>query len=202
MTDRQIFSGLPFVVLFLGQQAYCQLYTCRKTKWWHDGSDPASLFWGAFKFFLEDHKENGECLGHPHQKHVYLKQSRPKSPSQVVSEPSQRRLQLLVLLTPSPWPQVTSIYQCVCWFDIIHFVFCGAVLLLEYLSAWHKSISFNPHYKALAINVFFGKWGLERLKVIWTWYGGARGEIWTQIDWLTPDQTLYCSVRIVSVKDS
>lgn len=192
MTDRWIFLGLPFVVLFLGQQAYCQLYTCRKTKWWHDGSNPTSLLWGAFKFFLENHKENCKRLDHPHHKHVYLNQSRPKSPSQVVSEPLQRSLQLLVLrtlprLAPGHW------YLPVCWFHVIHLVFCGAAILLECLGTWHKSISFNIHSKAMESMFFFGKWGLERLKVAQD--GGARGEIWTQIDWL---QTSHCTVLLES----
>ena len=79
MTDRWVFLKLPFVFLLLGQQAYCRLYTCKKTKWWHDGSNPTSLLWGAFKLFLKNHKENCKSLGHPHHKYIYLNQSRTES---------------------------------------------------------------------------------------------------------------------------
>lgn len=91
VTERWVFSELPHVVLLLGHQAYCWLHTCSITKRGHDGSNPTSLLWGGFKFFLKNHKENCKGLEHPHHKHIDLKQSRPKSPSQLVSEPLQRR---------------------------------------------------------------------------------------------------------------
>lgn len=81
MTDRWVFLKLPFVFLLLGQQAYCRLYTCKKTKWWHDRSNPTGLLWGAFKLFLKNHKENCKSLGHPHHKYIYLNQSRTESKS-------------------------------------------------------------------------------------------------------------------------
>lgn len=80
VTDRWIFLKLPFVFL-LGKQAYRRLYTCKKTKWWHDRSNPTSLLWGAFKLFLKNHKENCKSLGHPHHKYIYLNQSRAESKS-------------------------------------------------------------------------------------------------------------------------
>lgn len=145
MTDRW-FLGLPFVGPFLGQQAYCQLYTCRKTKWWHDGSNPASLLWGAFKFFLENHKENCKRLQHPHHKHVYLNQSRPESPRRAVSEPLQRRLQLPSLM-PAPLPPPGPTSPVFTSLMVPHYTFCisWGARPLGASKYFAQIISFNPH---------------------------------------------------------
>lgn len=117
VTERWVFSELPHVVLLLGHQACCWLHTCNKAQRGHDGSNPASLLWGAFKFFLKNHKENCEDLEHPHHKHIDLKQSGPKSPGQVAREPLQRRFSC----------PLTSTHQFV-WHFLMHLLSYGVVI--------------------------------------------------------------------------
>lgn len=137
------------------------LHTCRKAEWWHDGANPASLLWGAFKFFLKNHKENCKSLGHPQNKHVDLNESR-RSPSQGAAE----GLQLLGV----PIPQLASTYRS----------------YSLYFMGWSSPKSFSEHFTWVSPWIITRLWSKCVTVVLVTRKllkrAGAGVEIWTQIN--------------------